>query len=186
MRLTYRGEISPAVRQIHTCLSHRAVYFRERWGSFYLSTYGTNCTLPIALSCFLDINVWQSCRKKSWISITSSKIKVSESLWIRNQAKAQNTCMDKQGASGKTWREEGSLWKLVEKGAGFLDIREGYRNVLWVCRNVIWKAKVHLELNLAREVKDNNRGSLQYTSSNRKIWENRPTADGDKGSREGG
>lgn len=37
---------------------------------------------------------------------------------------------------------------------------------------MIWKAKVHLELNLAREVKDNNRGSLQYTSSNRKIWEN--------------
>lgn len=60
----------------------------------------------------------------------------------------------------------------MEKGAGFLGTWEGYRNVFRVCRNVIWKAKVHLELNLAREVKGNNWGSLQYISSNRKIWEN--------------
>lgn len=29
-----------------------------------------------------------------------------------------------------------------------------------------------MELSLARDVRDNNRGSLQYISSNRKIWEN--------------
>lgn len=59
----------------------------------------------------------------------------------------------------------------MKKGIGFLGTWERYRNVFRVHRNEIWNAKVHLELSLASDVKDN-RGSLQYISSNRKIWEN--------------
>lgn len=35
---------------------------------------------------------------------------------------------------------------------------EEYRNVVRACRDVMWKVKAHLELNLAREVKDNKKG----------------------------
>lgn len=41
-----------------------------------------------------------------------------------------------------------------------------------VCGDVTKKAKAHLELSLARDMKDNKKGFYKYISSKRKIWEN--------------
>ncbi|GAB0209844.1 mitochondrial enolase superfamily member 1 [Grus japonensis] len=76
--------------------------------------------------------------------------------------------MDEQGASGKTQREEGIL-QNVEKGTGHL---EEYRNVVRVCRDATRKAKAHLELKLAGDVKDNKKGFFKYIISKRKTGEN--------------
>jgi len=50
------------------------------------------------------------------------------------------------------WKEGQATW-------------EEYRNVVKVCRDATRKAEVHLELNLARDVKDNKKGSFNYISS---------------------
>jgi len=42
---------------------------------------------------------------------------------------------------------------------------EEYRNVIKAHRDSMRKATVHLELNLARDVKDNKKGFLKYISS---------------------
>jgi len=50
------------------------------------------------------------------------------------------------------WKEGQATW-------------EGYRNVVRTCREATRKVKVHLELNLARDVKDNKMGFFKYISS---------------------
>jgi len=57
------------------------------------------------------------------------------------------------------WKERQTTW-------------EEYRNVVRACRNARRKAKVHLQLNLARDVKDNEKGFFKYISSKRKTREN--------------
>ena len=42
---------------------------------------------------------------------------------------------------------------------------EEYRNAIKACRDATRKAKVHLELNLARDVKDNKKGFFKHISS---------------------
>ena len=42
---------------------------------------------------------------------------------------------------------------------------EEYRNVVRACPAATRKTKVHLELNLARDVKDNKKGFFNYISS---------------------
>jgi len=42
---------------------------------------------------------------------------------------------------------------------------EEYGNVVKACRDVMRKTKVHLELNLARDVKDNKKSFFSYISS---------------------
>jgi len=67
--------------------------------------------------------------------------------------------MDEQGASSGTqkrkvygmWKEGQATW-------------EEYRNVR-ACRDAMRKAKVHLELKLARYVKDSKNDFFKYTSS---------------------
>jgi len=49
---------------------------------------------------------------------------------------------------------------------------EEYRNVVKACRDAMRKAKVHLELNLARDVKDNKKGFFTYISRKQKTREN--------------
>jgi len=49
---------------------------------------------------------------------------------------------------------------------------EEYRNVVRTCRDVTRKAKIHLELNLVRDVKDNKKGFFNYISSKRKARDN--------------
>jgi len=46
---------------------------------------------------------------------------------------------------------------------------EEHRNIARACRDTTRKAKVHLELNLARDVKDNRKGFFKYISRNRRL-----------------
>jgi len=52
------------------------------------------------------------------------------------------------------WKEGQATW-------------EEYRNVVRACREAMRKAKVHLELKLARDVQDNKLGFFKYISSKR-------------------
>jgi len=56
------------------------------------------------------------------------------------------------------WKEGQATW-------------EEYRNVVRACRDAMRKAQFHLELNLARDVKDNKKGFFNYISSRLgKMW----------------
>jgi len=57
------------------------------------------------------------------------------------------------------WKERQATW-------------EEYRNVVRSCRDAMRKAKAHLELKLARDVKNNQKGFFNYISSKRKAWDN--------------
>jgi len=57
------------------------------------------------------------------------------------------------------WKEGQATWKV-------------YRNVVRACRDVTRKAKAHLELKLARDVKNNKKGFFNYISSKRKATDN--------------
>jgi len=50
------------------------------------------------------------------------------------------------------WKEGQAIW-------------EEYRNVVRACRDATRKAKAHLELKLARDVKNNKKGFFKYISS---------------------
>ncbi|GAB0179989.1 mitochondrial enolase superfamily member 1 [Grus japonensis] len=63
-------------------------------------------------------------------------------------------------------KEVYSMWKKR------LTTWKEYRNVVRVCRDAMKKGKAHLELNLARDVKDNKKGFFKYISSKRNTWEN--------------
>ncbi|CAM4646594.1 unnamed protein product [Lepidochelys kempii] len=49
--------------------------------------------------------------------------------------------------------------------------REEYKNVAWACRNEIRRAKSHLELQLARDVKSNKKGFFRYVGNKKKAKE---------------
>ncbi|GAB0209695.1 mitochondrial enolase superfamily member 1 [Grus japonensis] len=61
------------------------------------------------------------------------------------------------------------VYRMWKKGVATW---EEYRNVVRVCRDATRKAKAHLELNLAGDVKDNKKGFFKYISSKRKTREN--------------
>ena len=52
------------------------------------------------------------------------------------------------------WKEGQATW-------------EEYRNVARACRDATRKAKAHMELNLARDVRNNKKGFFKYISSKR-------------------
>jgi len=68
--------------------------------------------------------------------------------------------------SEKTHQKVHGMWK--EGQATW----EEYRNVVRACRDAKRKANVHLELNLARDVKNNTKGFFKYISSKRKTSNN--------------
>ena len=55
--------------------------------------------------------------------------------------------------------------------------REEYRDIVSMCRDKIWKAKAQMELNLARDVK-NNKGFYRYIDQNRGAKESECTHSG--------
>jgi len=57
------------------------------------------------------------------------------------------------------WKEGQATW-------------EEYRNAIRACRHATRKVKAHLELKLARDVKDNKKGFFNYISSKRKARDN--------------
>lgn len=60
--------------------------------------------------------------------------------------------------------------KSTECGNGVW-VRE-YRSVVRTCRDATRKTKAHRKLNLVKEVKDNNKGSLKCVNSRRMTGEN--------------
>lgn len=64
--------------------------------------------------------------------------------------------------------EEESLHNVDKKSGPWQE----HRNIVKVYRDVTRKAKVLLELNLVREVKDNNKDFFKYVSSKGKIRKN--------------
>lgn len=69
-------------------------------------------------------------------------------------------------ANLKRKKEIYGMWK---KGQAMW---ENYRNVVRVCRDMTRKAKAHLELNLAKDIKGKKKSLYKYISSKRKIREN--------------
>jgi len=63
-------------------------------------------------------------------------------------------------------RKISGIWKEVQA------TWEEYRNVVRACRDATRKAKAHLELSLARDVKNNKKGFFKYISSKRKSRDN--------------
>jgi len=48
---------------------------------------------------------------------------------------------------------------------------EKYRDASWLCRDEVRRAKVQLELNLAKDAKNNKKGFYRYASQKRKVKE---------------
>jgi len=74
--------------------------------------------------------------------------------------------MSKELLAELKWKKVYRMWK--EGQAPW----EEYRNIVRIYRDKTRKAKVHLELKLARNVKDNKKGCFKYLSSKWKTREN--------------
>jgi len=75
--------------------------------------------------------------------------------------------MSKELLAELKWKKKVyGMWKEIQA------TWEEYSKVLRVCRGEMRKAKVHVELNLARDVKDNKKGFFNYISSKRKARDN--------------
>jgi len=58
---------------------------------------------------------------------------------------------------------------------------EEYKNIVRACRDATRKAKVHLELNLTRDVKDNKKGLFKYIPGKvmeHSFWRSPPSNEG--------
>ncbi|KAM7160392.1 uncharacterized protein RBU57_010555 [Macrochelys suwanniensis] len=62
-------------------------------------------------------------------------------------------------------KEAYKMWKIGQM------TREEYKNIAQACRSEIRKAKSHLELQLARNVKSNKKGFFRYVSNKKKVKE---------------
>ncbi|XP_065411777.1 uncharacterized protein LOC135973241 [Chrysemys picta bellii] len=65
----------------------------------------------------------------------------------------------------KRKKEAYKKWKIGQM------TREQYKNIALACRSEIRKAKSHLELQLARDVKSNKKGFFRYVSNKKKVKE---------------
>jgi len=75
--------------------------------------------------------------------------------------------MSKELLAELKWkRKVYGMWKEAQATC------EEYRDVVKACRDATMKAKVHLELNLARDVKDNKKNFFKYISSKQKTRDN--------------
>ncbi|GAB0204057.1 hypothetical protein GRJ2_002871300 [Grus japonensis] len=83
-----------------------------------------------------------------------------------------------KGGRRPAWMSKELLEKLKGKKEVYRMWKKGMatweenRDVVRVCRDATRKAKAHLELNLARDVKDNKKGFFKYISNKRKTREN--------------
>jgi len=83
-----------------------------------------------------------------------------------------------KGSRRPTWISKELLGELRRKRKVYGRWKEGqatwkeYRKVVRACRVAKRKAKVHLEFNLARDVKNNKKGFFNYISSKRKARDN--------------
>jgi len=75
--------------------------------------------------------------------------------------------MSKELLAKLKWK--GKVYRRWKQGQ---DTCEEYRNIIRACREETRKAKPYLELNLARNVKDNKKAFFKYISSKRKARDN--------------
>jgi len=105
------------------------------------------------------------------------------SLFKHHFLHAQERCIPLRKKSSKggrrpIWMSKELLAEIRWKRKFYAMWKEGqatseeYRNVVRACRDATRKAKVHLELNLARDVKNNKKGFFNYTSSKEKARDN--------------
>jgi len=120
----------------------------------------------------------------SWVrALEGRRVQESWSLFKHHFLHAQDQCIplrkkSRKGGRRPAWRSKNLLEKLRWKRKVCGMWKEGqatweeYRNVVKACRDATRKAKVHLEFNLARDVKDKKKGFFNYISSKRKAREN--------------
>ncbi|GAB0204618.1 mitochondrial enolase superfamily member 1 [Grus japonensis] len=119
-----------------------------------------------------------------WVRALEGRgVQESWSIFKHHFLQAQDWCIPKNRKSSKggrrlAWMSKELLEKLKRKKEVYRIWRKGaatweeYRDVIRVCRHETRKAKAHLELNLARDVKDNKKGFFKYISSKRKTRKN--------------
>ncbi|PKU35582.1 glycerol kinase [Limosa lapponica baueri] len=109
--------------------------------------------------------------QQSWLLFKHHFLQVQERCIPRSKKSGKGgrrtAWMSKELLEKLKWKKEvDRMWK---KG---LATWEEYRNIVRVCRDATRKAKAHLELNLQRDVKDNEKGFFKCNSSKRKTREN--------------
>ncbi|PKU38009.1 rna-directed dna polymerase from mobile element jockey-like [Limosa lapponica baueri] len=122
----------------------------------------------------LDVYVW---------ALEGREVQESWLIFKHHFLQAQDQCIPRSKKSGKggrkpawmsrelleklRWKKE--VYRMWKKG---LATWEKYRSAVRICRDATGKAKAPLELNVARDVKDNKKGFFKYISSKRKTREN--------------
>jgi len=119
-----------------------------------------------------------------WVkALEGSGLQESWSLFKHHFLHTQDRCipMSKKSSKGgrrPAWMSKQVLAKLKWKKKVCRMRKEGqatweeYRNIVRVCKDATRKAKVHLELNLARDIKDNKKGFFNYIISKQKTRKN--------------
>ncbi|GAB0179271.1 UDP-glucose:glycoprotein glucosyltransferase 2 [Grus japonensis] len=97
--------------------------------------------------------------------------------------RAQEQCIPTKKKSGKTtkrppWMNKDLLGKVKQKKEAYREWKQGqvaweeYRETVRAARDQVRKAKALIELNLARDVKDNKKSFYRYVSEKRRTREN--------------
>ncbi|GAB0209507.1 mitochondrial enolase superfamily member 1 [Grus japonensis] len=119
-----------------------------------------------------------------WVrALEGGGVQESWSIFKHHFLLAQDQCILKNRKTSKGGRRPAWMSKeLLEKLKGKKEVYrmwkkgvatwEEYRNVVRECRDAMRKAKAHLELKLAGDVKDNKKDFFKYISSKRKSREN--------------
>jgi len=138
-----------------------------------------------------------------WVRALESKgVQENWSLFKHHFLHVQDRCISLSKKSSKegrrpVWMSKELLVELRQKRKIYGMWKEGqniweeYRNAVKSCRDATRKTKVHLELNLARDVKDNKKGFFKYSSKTKTRVNVGPLLNevsvcpGDRGYREG-
>jgi len=119
-----------------------------------------------------------------WVRVLEGRgVQECWSMFNHHFLHAQHRCIPMRKKSSKggrrtAWMSREVLDELRWKRKVYGMWKEGqatweeHRNVVRACRDATSKAKVHLEMNLARDVKDNKNGFFKYTSSKWKTRDN--------------
>jgi len=116
-------------------------------------------------------------------ALAGRRVQENWSLFKHHFLHTQERCIplrkkSRKGGRRPTWMSKELLAELRRKRKIHGMWKEGqatweeYRNVVKACRDAMRKAKAHLELKLARDVKDNKKSFFKYISSKRKTRDN--------------
>ncbi|XP_068809550.1 uncharacterized protein [Struthio camelus] len=158
-----------------------------RWLEFRILRGGSRAISRIATLDFRSANFGlfrDLHRGISWgRALEGRGVQESWLIFKHHLLQAQDRCIPLRKKSSKAgrrpaWMSKELLAKLQQKKEVYRMWKRGqatweeYRDVVRVCRDATRKTKAHLELNLARDVKDNKKGFFKYITSKRKTREN--------------